>query len=194
MSRSGVGSFNAIALGKKLAGKKVNVAAGIDGDGEGVRGTASVQDIETMFQLAWLRMTSPRVDTSAYLAFKEQMRAVLANQKNDPESVFGDTVEATMSQHNPRVHLLSPELLDSVDLEARVRHLSRPFCRRERLHLFPRRQFQARFGAAARRAVPRVAAGAQPSRKSEGQRHSSAARASCRKRCRRASSPRRRRR
>ncbi len=117
LSRSGVGSFNAIALGKKLAGKKVNVAAGIDGDGEGVRGTASVQDIETMFQLAWLRMTSPRVDTSAYKAFKDQMRAMLANQKNDPESVFGDTVEATMSQHNPRVHMLSAELLDSVDLK-----------------------------------------------------------------------------
>ncbi len=116
MSRSGVGSFNAVALGKKLAGKKVNVAAGIDGNGEGVRGTASVQDIETMFQLVWLRMTSPRVDTSAYLAFKDQMRAMLANQKNDPESVFGDTVEATMSQHNPRVHLLSAALLDSVNL------------------------------------------------------------------------------
>jgi zinc protease len=116
MSRSGVGSFNAVALGKKLAGKKVNVAAGIDGNGEGVRGTASVQDIETMFQLAWLRMMAPRVDTSAYLAFKAQMRAMLANQKNDPESVFGDTVEATMAQHHPRVHLLSPELLDSVDL------------------------------------------------------------------------------
>ncbi|MFI5244370.1 MAG: M16 family metallopeptidase [Gemmatimonadales bacterium] len=116
MSRSGAGSFNAIALGKKLAGKKVNVAAGIDGTGEGVRATASAQDIETMFQLAWLRMTAPRVDTGAYLAFKAQMRAMLANQKNDPESVFGDTVEATMAQHHPRVHLLSPELLDSVDL------------------------------------------------------------------------------
>jgi len=116
MSRSGVGSFNAIALGKKLAGKKVNVAAGIDGNGEGLRGTASVQDMETMFQLAWLRMTAPRVDTSAYLAFKAQMRAMLANQKNDPEAVFGDTVEATMAQHHPRVHVLSPELLDSVDL------------------------------------------------------------------------------
>ena len=116
MSRSGVGSFNAIALGKKLAGKKVNVAAGIDGTGEGVRGTASVQDMETLFQLAWLRMMAPRVDTGAYLAFKEQMRAVLANQKNDPESVFGDTVEATMAQHNPRVHLLSSALLDSVNL------------------------------------------------------------------------------
>lgn len=117
MSRSGVGSFNAIALGKKLAGKKVNVAAGIDGSGEGVRGTASVQDMETLFQLAWLRMTAPRIDTSAYLAFKAQMRAMLANQKNDPESVFGDTVEATMSQHHPRMHLLSAELLDSVDLK-----------------------------------------------------------------------------
>jgi zinc protease len=116
MSRSGVGSFNSIALGKKLAGKKVNVAAGIDGSGEGVRGTASAKDIETMFQLVWLRMTSPRVDTSAYLAFKEQMRAMLANQRNDPESVFGDTVEATMAQHHRRLHLLSAELLDSVDL------------------------------------------------------------------------------
>ena len=116
MSRSGVGSFNAIALGKKLAGKKVNVAAGLDGTGEGVRGTASVQDMETLFQLAWLHMAVPRVDTGAYLAFKEQMRAVLANQKNDPESVFGDTVEATMAQHNPRVHLLSSALLDSVNL------------------------------------------------------------------------------
>ncbi|MGH7654674.1 MAG: M16 family metallopeptidase, partial [Gemmatimonadaceae bacterium] len=116
MSRSGVGSFSAIALGKKLAGKKVNVAAGIDGTGEGVRGTASVQDLETLFQLAWLRMAVPRVDTGAYLAFKEQMRAVLANQKNDPESVFGDTVEATMAQHSPRVHLLSSALLDSVNL------------------------------------------------------------------------------
>jgi zinc protease len=117
MSRSGAGSFNAIALGKKLAGKKVNVAAGIDGNGEGVRGTASAQDMETMFQLAWLRMMAPRVDTGAYLAFKAQMRAMLANQKNDPESVFGDTVEATMATHNPRVHLLSSELLDSVDLQ-----------------------------------------------------------------------------
>ncbi|MGH7330383.1 MAG: M16 family metallopeptidase, partial [Polyangiaceae bacterium] len=116
MSRSGVGTFSAISLGKKLAGKKVNVAAGIDGTGEGVRGTASLQDIETLFQLAWLRMTAPRVDTSAYLAFKEQMRAVLANQKNDPESVFGDTVETAMAQHNPRVHLLSSALLDSVNL------------------------------------------------------------------------------
>jgi len=116
MSRSGAGSFNAIALGKRLAGKKVNVAAGIDGNGEGVRATASVRDMDTMFQLAWLRLTAPRVDTSAYLAFKAQMRAMLANQKNDPESVFGDTVEVTMTQHHPRVHLLSPELLDSVDL------------------------------------------------------------------------------
>jgi zinc protease len=117
MSRSGVGSFNSVALGKKLAGKKVNVAAGIDGNGEGVRGTASVQDMETMFQLAWLRVMQPRVDTSAFLAFKSQMRAMLANNKNDPESVFGDTVEATMSQRHPRVHLLSAELLDSVDLK-----------------------------------------------------------------------------
>ena len=43
------------------------------------------------------------------------MRAMLANQKNDPESVFGDSVE--VGRPAGRVHLLSSELLDSVDLK-----------------------------------------------------------------------------
>ena len=81
MSRSGVGTFNAIALGKKLAGKKVNVAAGIDGNGEGVRGTASVKDMETLFQLAWLRMAAPRVDHE----FVSRVQGADARDARQPE-------------------------------------------------------------------------------------------------------------
>jgi zinc protease len=69
-----------------------------------------------MFQLAWLRITQPRIDSSAFLAFKNQMRSVMANQRNTPEAVFDDTITVTMSQHHPRVKIVSPELLDSVDL------------------------------------------------------------------------------
>ncbi|MFI5310630.1 MAG: M16 family metallopeptidase [Gemmatimonadales bacterium] len=115
-SVSGLGAFNATALRKKLTGKRASVSAGIGGLKETLSGSASSKDLETLFQLAWLRFTQPRVDTSAFAAFKNQMRAVMANQRNTPESVFSDTIELTMSQHHPRDHLVTPELLDSVDV------------------------------------------------------------------------------
>jgi zinc protease len=113
---SGVGEFNQITLGKKLTGKRAGVRASLDEDTQSLRGSASSKDLETLFQLAWLRITQPRVDSSAFLAFKNQMRSVMANQRNTPEAVFDDTITVTMAQHHPRVKIMSPELLDSVDL------------------------------------------------------------------------------
>lgn len=116
VSVSGMGPFNEITLGKKLTGKHVGVSGELGAHAERLRGSASSRDLETLFQLVWLRMTQPRSDSSAFLAWKHQMRSMLANQRHSPESVFGDTITATMAQHNPRVKLMSPELLDSVNI------------------------------------------------------------------------------
>ena len=70
-------------------------------------------------------MTQPRIDSSAFLAFKNQMRAMIANQRNTPEAVFDDTITVTMAQHHPRVKIISPQLLDSVDLHRALADLSR---------------------------------------------------------------------
>ena len=116
LSVSGLGAFNQITLGKKLVGKRAGVRAMLSENGEGMSGSASSRDLETLFQLAWLRMTQPRIDSSAVEAFRNQMRSVMANQRNTPEAVFEDTIAVTMSQHHPRVKIMSPELLDSVDI------------------------------------------------------------------------------
>jgi zinc protease len=92
------------------------VGGQLDENGETLRGSASSKDLETLFQLVWLRMTQPRADSAAFLAWKNQMRSMLANQRHTPESVFSDTITATMSQHSPRVKLMSPALLDSVNI------------------------------------------------------------------------------
>jgi zinc protease len=113
---SGVGAFDRIALQKKLTGKKAGASASISATEEGVNGSASRQDIETLFQLVWLRFTQPRVDTAAFQAIKNQARSVLANQRNQPTSVFGDTIAMTMAQYSPRLKLFTPELLDSVNV------------------------------------------------------------------------------
>ncbi len=116
MSVGGVGSFNQTALSKKLTGKRAVAGASIGDYSEGMSGGASSRDLETMFQLIWLRMTAPRVDSSAFQAFKNQMKSVLANQRNTPEAVYEDTMAVTMAQHHPRVWLISPQVLDSVNL------------------------------------------------------------------------------
>ncbi len=116
LSVSGLGTFNQITLGKKLTGKRAGVGAQLTDNSEVLRGAASSRDIETLFQLAWLRITQPRIDSSAWVAFKNQMRAELANQRNSPDAVFDDTITVTMAQHHPRVKLMSPAILDSVNI------------------------------------------------------------------------------
>jgi len=102
MSISGVGKFNRTDLQKKLAGKVASAGASIGETTEGLRGTASPKDLETMFQLIYLDFTAPRFDSSAYEAFKNQVGPFLANRSSDPDQVFSDTVTSTMTQHNFR--------------------------------------------------------------------------------------------
>ena len=118
VSLSGLGSFNEITLGKALTGKRAGVGGQLGETNELLRGSASSKDLETLFQLVWLRMTQPRADSAAWIAWKNQMRSMLANQSHTPESVFADTITATMAQHHSRVKLMSSQLLDSVN----VRH------------------------------------------------------------------------
>jgi zinc protease len=102
MGLSGVGNFSRIDLDKKLAGKVASAGAMIGETTEGLSGRASPKDIETMFQLIYLDFTAPRLDTAAFLAYKNQAEPFLANRGSDPDQVFGDTVSWTMSGHNFR--------------------------------------------------------------------------------------------
>jgi zinc protease len=84
LSVGGLGTFNQTALTKRLTGKRANVSAYISDTEQGLQGSASAKDIETLFQLAWLNLTQPRADSNAYAALRNQARSVLANQRNDP--------------------------------------------------------------------------------------------------------------
>jgi zinc protease len=116
LSVGGLGTFNQTALTKRLAGKRANVSAYISDSEQGLQGSASAKDLETLFQLAWLNVTQPRADSLAFGALRNQARSVLLNQRNDPGAIFRDTVAMVMAQHHPRIRLFVPELFDSVDV------------------------------------------------------------------------------
>ena len=113
-SLSGAGEFDAIALQKKLAGKIVSVTPFISELSEGFAGSATPQDIETLFQLIYLDFTSPRNDTSAISAYLSRYRSYLQNTNVSPEKAFQDSVTVTMTQHHFRTRPFTAELLAEI--------------------------------------------------------------------------------
>ncbi|MFB0515644.1 MAG: M16 family metallopeptidase [Candidatus Neomarinimicrobiota bacterium] len=117
ISEGGIGAFNDIELQKRLAGKMVRVSPFISELQEGLTGSSSPQDTETMFQLIYLYFTAPRQDSTAFIAFRERIKGYLENRNASPEAAFQDTTQVTLSQHHYRRRPWSLKLLDEMDLE-----------------------------------------------------------------------------
>ena len=112
---SGVGKFTVIDLQKFLAGKQVSVSPSIDDLSEGISGSASQRDVDTMLELVYLYFTQPRLDTSLVNTFLGRYRGVLVNRSASPEAAFSDTLQVTMAQHSVREQPISAEMLDRID-------------------------------------------------------------------------------
>jgi zinc protease len=85
---------------------------------EGLRGSASPQDFETLMQMTWLLATSPREDATAFKSLLERQRSFLQNRAADPEAAFRDTISVVLTGHHPRRQPPRVEDLDRLDLAA----------------------------------------------------------------------------
>ena len=112
----GVGRFSPVMLGKILAGKAVGVTPFIGEISEGMAGGSTPQDLETMFQLLYLRFTQPRADPTAFAAMAAQARGLLANQMASPDVVFNQAIDATLSRNSPRRQPETPATVDQWNL------------------------------------------------------------------------------
>ena len=114
---SGVGAFNAIELSKKLTGKVVQIRPFVAGLSEGFSGSATPQDLETMFQLLYLYATEPRADSTVYQSFMTRINSMMANLQASPQSAFSDTLNVTLNNYHYRYRPFSAGILDEVELQ-----------------------------------------------------------------------------
>ncbi len=117
LGQSGWGNFGSIELRKALAGKVVGGGPNIGELEEGFRGSASPEDLETLFQLIYLAFTAPRYDPEIFESLMSRWKIVLENRLSDPATVFGDKFSNVMSGDHPRRQPLSEEMLARVDPE-----------------------------------------------------------------------------
>ncbi len=127
VNQSGWGSFDQIALDKKLTGKIARVSSSISESMEIVRGSCSPQDMETFFQLAYLSFTAPRKDSTAFESYKSRMKGYLENQNAMPEYVFSDTITTVLYQNHPRRQPWQVEELQNINLDTAVEFYKKRF-------------------------------------------------------------------
>ena len=116
-SGSGVGLHDSVTLDKLLAGKRVEVSPYIRELSEGLNGSASPDDLETLFQLIMLYATDPRLDPAYFSTYEARLRSAAETRPTQPDAVLFDTVNTVLSQNHFRRRPLSLEQLDELSLE-----------------------------------------------------------------------------
>ena len=114
---SGIGEFDEIQLEKLLSGKVVNAYPFISELYEGVNGSCSPDDLETMLQLAHLYFTNPRKDAKTFNSFIAKEKSIYKNIMSDPRFFFGDQVQKIKYQDNLRRNYPSEAILDKLNLD-----------------------------------------------------------------------------
>src|SRR5207253_2465154 len=117
LAAGGLGQFNAIDLRKVLTGKVASANAVIGELEEGLAGSGSRKDLETMFQLVYLRFTQPRADATAFAVQTAQTKTFLANQTSVPEFAFFDAVNSIRYQNHLRRRLATPATVNEWNLD-----------------------------------------------------------------------------
>jgi zinc protease len=102
VSSMGVGELDPIALEKVLAGKVADVSAGYSELADIVGGTTRPSDLETMLQLAYLRMTAPHKDARAFAAWQRDQLEFVKHRAVTPEGQFWDAMTAIETSNHPR--------------------------------------------------------------------------------------------
>lgn len=113
----GVGEFNAIKLKKALAGKMASCGTSIGTNNEVVTGSATPQNLETMFQLLYLRFTSPRMDEEKFESILNQNLANVDKICKNPNKIIQDSIDFITSNYSPRTQPLSRKYLESLKME-----------------------------------------------------------------------------
>jgi len=113
---SGAGKFSERALHKLLAGTTIALSLDLDERAERVSGTTRAEDLETMMQLLYLRLTQPRHDRTAFEIWKARRLEGALHRADSPELRFTDELVRIETGDHVRRRPVTTDLIEQVDL------------------------------------------------------------------------------
>lgn len=101
ISTMGYGQFTPTDLSKFLAGKNARVSTNFNDNRNVVYGNSTVKDLETMLQLNYLKLTTPRKDMELFQGDISSTIAGLKDAKSNPETAFIDSMMKVFYRGQP---------------------------------------------------------------------------------------------
>ena len=116
-SFTGLGNFDNTELSKALAGKQVGVNLNIGELTDNLSGSSTVKDLETMFQLLYLKFTAISKDEKKFNQTMNLRETQLKNKNLQPEAILSDSLQYTIGNHSWRTKPFNVEDLKQVNYD-----------------------------------------------------------------------------
>ncbi len=113
----GAGDFDNVALQKFLSGKKVSVNFSLADLTENISASATPSDLETMFQLVYLKFEKPRFDEEAHNALISRYKALISQLNNNPQKIMQDSISVILTDYHPRTRIFDSKFIDEVNFK-----------------------------------------------------------------------------
>jgi zinc protease len=117
LNASGMGQYTRQDLIKKLAGKQVRMGFGNSAWTRTIEGSASTNDLKTLFELLYLGFTQPRIDADIMAVVLEQYRTALTQRTEVPLAYYSDEISRIIVGNDPLLAPLTVADLDRVSLD-----------------------------------------------------------------------------
>ena len=114
MSQMGVSKFSSTELRKQLSGKSASTSVSPDDYKTQIFGTGSPKDLETIFQLLYLRFTDPRFNEDDFKATMGQYISYVENLKTNPDFKASAEQIKSLYGNNYRRQQISTEVLNAI--------------------------------------------------------------------------------
>lgn len=134
----GYGDFTPTELEKVLAGKSIRVGLDVGTYTNTISGKSTVKDFETMLQLMYLKLTSPRKDKGLFDAFVKKQKMQLQFMSANPQVAFIDTLFNTLYNNNPLANppIPKPEHYENIDMNRAMEIYNKELGTAEGYHFF----------------------------------------------------------
>ena len=134
----GLATFSPTDLEKVLAGRKLSVNMTIGDINDDIQASSTVKDFETMMQVLYLSMMSPRKDTALFNAFIEKQKTMVQFMKANPQAAFVDTLVKKMYNSNPLARMVIPTAadFDRINLDRALEIYRNEFSTADGYHFF----------------------------------------------------------
>jgi zinc protease len=138
ISTMGYGQFSPVDLSKFLAGKNARISTNFSGNSNGVFGNSTVKDLETMMQLNYLKLTSPRKDMDLFQGSISNSIAGLKDAKSSPETAFIDSMVKVFYKGQPfaPINIPTEAELKSTNLDRIIEIYKTEFGNADGFHFF----------------------------------------------------------